>query len=326
MRGWRTAGPFLAPFTVVFAVFLCYPAVYSLWLSLRKTSIYSDLFHVFSSMEYCGLENYRRLLHETAFFWSLLMTSYYAVIYIPLLIALALGLATILNNRLPGARIFRSAFFLPNVLDLFVVAVVWTAIYAPKYGVLEKVLDAVGLSGRFPTGILDDPWWAIPAVAFAVALKSAGFGMILYLAAIQNIPHDVYEAAEIDGATAWQRLTKITIPLVKPITLLLVVTGLLGCLQAFAEIYAMTSGRPYVTLPDSTPFFGGTTQAATKVSGYFLFEKFYVSYEYGYAAAISVVLLLIGLPLSILAFVAFQPDAAPLRDRLARLFRRAEAA
>lgn len=324
LRGWRTVAPFLLPFTAVFAVFLVYPAFYSVWLSFRKATIYTDLFNIFGAMEYVGLDNYRRLLTDKQFYWSLCMTGAYGAIIIPLTIGIALGLATLLNNRLPGARFFRSAFFLPTVLDLFVVSIVWTAIYAPNFGVLAQALALFGISDKevFPTGLLGDAWWALPAVAVAVALKGSGFGMVLYLAAIQNIPADVYEAAEIDGATAWQRLTKITIPLVKPITLLLVVTGILGSLQAFAEFYAMTGGTPYVTLPDDIPFLGGTTQGVTRVSGYYLFDNFYTARAYGYAAAISVGLLFVALPVSAVSFVLFQPDAEAIRTRLGRLFRR----
>lgn len=322
MRSWRVVAPFLLPFAAVFVVFLCFPAIYSVWLSFRKASLYADLFAIFRSMDYVGLENYRRLAGDRAFYWSLLLTAYYAVVYIPFMIGLALGLAAILNNRLPFARLFRSAYFLPHVLDLFVVAFVWRQIFAPRYGFLDQVLAALGIASPFPEGILAHPWWALPAVAIAVALKQCGFGMVLYLAAIQNIPADVYEAAEIDGATAWQKLTRITIPLVKPITLLLVVTGLLGCLQAFAEIYAMAEGKPYLALPAGLPFFGGTTQGMSRVSGYYLFQSFYEAQEYGYAAAISVALLAVALPISVASFILFQPDAAPWRERLARFRKR----
>ncbi|HBW47551.1 TPA: hypothetical protein DEF17_06420 [bacterium] len=312
-RSLKTVIPFLLPFTAVFAVFLLYPAVYSVYLSFLKATIYTDLSRIFSDMKWCGLENYQKLLYDTNFYWSLIMTLYYAVLVIPMNIALSLVLASILSNELPGAKFFRAAFYLPNVLDLFVIAVVWTAIYAPNYGVIDQLTAALGLEKIFENGILADPWWAMPGIAVSVVLKGSGFGMILYLAAIQNIPRDIYEAADIDGASAWQKFTKITVPLVKPITLLLVVTGILGSLMAFSEIYAMTGGRPYETLPDSIPFFGGTTQGTTNLSGYYLFSKFYVAQEYGYAAAISVALLIISLPLSILSFFAFQSEGPSLR-------------
>lgn len=319
---WRTVFPFLLPFTAIFLLFLAYPAVYSIYLSFMKASIYTDLTRIFADMTYAGLDNYRQLLHDKQFFWSLLMTMYYGLLTVPAGIGLSLILAAILSNKLPGAHFFRSAFYLPNVLDLFVISVVWTAIYAPTYGVLDQFLKLVGVDKLFENGILADPWWAMPGIAIMVVLKGSGFGMILYLAAIQNIPADVYEAADIDGASKWKQFTNITIPLVKPVTLLLVITGILGSLMAFSEIYAMTSGRPFETIPKTVPFFGGTTQGTTMLSGYYLFNKFYVSQEYGYAAAISVGLLVISLPLSVISFFLFRADGPSFSETMGKLFKR----
>jgi ABC-type sugar transport system permease subunit len=321
-RSWKTVLPFLLPFTAIFLVFLFYPAVYSIYLSFRKATIYTDLTRIFADMTWAGFENYKRLLDDKQFFWSLLMTAYYAVLVIPFGTGFSLLLAALLSNKLPGARFFRAAFYLPNVLDLFVIAVVWTAIYAPTYGVIDQLTAALGLGPIFDHGILADPWWAMPGIALMVILKNSGFGMILYLAAIQNIPIDVYEASDIDGATAWQKLTRITIPLVKHVTLLLIVTGILGSLMAFSEIYALTQGRPFESIPSGLPYFGGTTQGTTMLSGFYLFQKFYVSQDYGYAAALSVALLIISLPLSAVAFFAFQADAPPIKERITAFFRK----
>lgn len=317
-RSWKSVWPFLLPFTSIFAVFLLFPAFYSIYLSFKKADIYTDLTSIWTSMRWVGFENYVKLMHDKSFFWSLLMTLYYAVLVIPMGIGLSLSLAAILSNRLPGAKFFRSAYFLPHVLDLFVIAVVWTSIYAPTYGVLDQLFSIFHVKTFFEKGVLADPWWAMPGIALAVVLKGSGFGMILYLAAIQNIPADVYEAADIDGANAWQKFSRITVPLVKPVTLLLVVTGILGSLMAFSEVYAMTQGKPFETLPSTMPLFHGTTQGTTRLSGFYLFEKFYVAQEYGYASAISVVLLLISLPLSIVAFFAFRTDGPGFRQVVAK--------
>jgi multiple sugar transport system permease protein len=321
-RSWKTVLPFLLPFTSIFLVFLFFPALYSIFLSFQKATIYTDLTRIFSDMRFAGMDNYVRLLEDKEFFWSLLMTAYYAMLVIPFGTGFSLLLAALLSNKLPGARFFRSAFYLPNVLDLFVIAVVWTAIYAPNYGVIDQITKAMGLEPIFEHGILADPWWAMPGIALMCILKNSGFGMILYLAAIQNIPADVYEAADIDGATPWQKLTRITIPLVKHVTLLLIVTGILGSLMAFSEIYALTSGRPFESIPDGVPFFGGTTQGTTRLSGFYLFQIFFINQDYGYAAALSVALLIISLPLSAVAFFAFQADAPPIKERLMSLFKK----
>ncbi len=329
-KSWRSVWPFLLPFTSIFAVFLLFPAIYSIYLSFKHADIYADLTNIWTSMRWVGLENYQKLLYDQSFYWSLLMTLYYAVLVIPMGIFLSLSLAAILSNNLPGAKFFRAAYFLPHVLDLFVIAVVWTSIYAPNYGVLDQILGFFQMDKTSPireSGVLAHPWWAMAGIALAVVLKGSGFGMILYLAAIQNIPADVYEAAEIDGANGWQKFTRITMPLVKPVTLLLVVTGILGSLMAFSEVYAMTQGKPNETLPQTAmlfgqqmriPFLGGASVGTTKVSGYYLFDKFYVAQDYGYASAISVALLFISLPLSVIAFFVFRTDGPGFRQVIAK--------
>ena len=128
------------------------------------------------------------------------------------------------------------------------------------------------------------PASAMPSVVATNVLKGAGFGMILYLSAIQNIPQSLYEAAEIDGASAWQRFRSITLPLVKPITFFMVIIGTISALNAFAEVYAMTSGGPNIDI-------GGRALGATWVTGYYVFDAFYNQFKLGYAAAMSYVLL-----------------------------------
>lgn len=284
---------FLAPFLAVFSVFLLYPIVYSLMLSFQKNTIYSDFYNIFADMRFVGLENYITLLNDPEFWWSLLLTFYYALLTIPAFIGLSLLLALLLNNRLAGKSFFRGAFFLPNVLDMLVIGIIWTLIYAPKYGLLAIVGRSLQIESLADAGLMSNTWTALPAVALAMVLKGSGFGMILYLTAIQNIPQSIYEAAEFDGAGWWDKLRHITWPLVKPITLFLVVTGVLGSLNAFTEIFAMTnSGGPNVSVL-------GHTVGATRISGFYLFRMFEDG-QYGYAAAVSYVLLIVAIIVSIL--------------------------
>lgn len=285
---------YLLPFLVVFGVFLGYPIIYSLFLSFHKTSIYSDWYNVFGDMQWCGFGNYVQLLTVDAeFWWSLVVTLLYAALTIPVGIALSLLLAVLLNNKLPGRSFFRSAYFLPNVLDLLVVGIIWVLIYSPRYGLLDFVLNKIGITFFSDTGFLGNPWTALPAIALAMVLKGAGFGMILFLTAIQNISTSVYEAAEVDGASWWDKLRHITIPLVKPIILFMIITGVLASLNAFTEIYAMTnaSGGPITQVL-------GRTVGATKLSGFYLFKTFERG-QYGYAAAISYLLLIIAMVISV---------------------------
>jgi len=290
---WRdtvTALAFLSPFLIVYAVFLIYPIFYSMYLSFRTVAPDTDMFNIFADMKFVGLKNYITLLKDYHFWWSLAVTFYYAVLYIPLLIFTSLILAVLLNNQLKGHSFFRSAYFMPNVLDMFVVGTIWMFLYAPQGGVITQILNAVGIDYFAREGILGNPRTAMLGVVVALVLKNAGFGMILFLAAIQNISSSVYEAADIDGANNFQKFTKITIPLVKPVILFMVVTGMIGALNSFTEIYAMTQGKPNVVV-------FGKTMEATRVAGYYLFRQ-WDRMNYGYAAAMSYILLFITLGVS----------------------------
>ncbi len=279
------AAGFLSPFMLLFGTFLIFPIFYSFYLSFFGSPTDYSL----SNLEFVGLANYKRIITDFQFWWSLGVTALYGVISIPLGICASLALALLLDNKLFGKSFFRSAFFLPNVLDMLVVGVIWTLIYAPKFGALAQITTWLMGENNFfnTTGLLGSPYTALLAVVIAMVLKGAGFGMVLFLAALQNIPEAVYEAADIDGASEWQKFTKITVPLLRPIIIFMVITGVIGSLNAFTEIYAMTSGGPQVVM-------GGETVGSTSVAGYYLFKQF-DSGNYGYAAAISYMLLIITL-------------------------------
>ncbi len=279
------AAGFLLPFMLLFGVFLIFPIFYSFYLSFFGSPTDYSL----TNLEFVGLANYKRIMSDFQFWWSLGVTAFYGVLSIPLGICASLALALLLDNKLFGKSFFRSAFFLPNVLDMLVVGVIWTLIYAPKFGALAQITTwLIGENNFFnTTGLLGSPMTALLAVVVAMVLKGAGFGMVLFLAALQNIPEAVYEAADIDGASEWQKFTKITVPLLRPIIVFMVITGVIGSLNAFTEIYAMTSGGPQVVM-------GGETVGSTSVAGYYLFKQF-DSGNYGYAAAISYMLLIITL-------------------------------
>ncbi len=286
-----TAYAFLAPFLAIFAIFLAFPVFYSLFLALHRVP--ADSFDIFGGLEFVGLANFAKLLADVRFWWSVLMTLYYAGLIIPSGIAVSLALALLLNNRLRGVAAYRSAFFMPYVLDMLVVGIVWTLIYSPHVGVLVRILENFGITTFSERGFLGTPASAMPSVVLANVLKGAGFGMILYLSAIQNIPPSLYEAAAIDGATRWQRFRRITLPLVKPITFFMIIIGTISALNAFVEVYAMTGGGPNVDV-------GGRALGATWVTGYYVFDTFYNQFRLGYAAAMSYVLLALTLVVTFL--------------------------
>jgi ABC-type sugar transport system permease subunit len=288
---------FLSPFIVIFAVFLAYPLFYSFYLSLNKVTV---LVNVFDNLTFVGFRNFVALFKDGLFGWSLLMTLYYAALIVPLGISTSLLLAVFLNNRLRLNKLFRTAFFLPYVLDLFVVGIVWTFIYSPHFGILTRIFEAVGITYFSEQGFLGRPATAMPAVVIVNVLKGAGFGMVLYLAALQNIPESVYEAAEVDGASWWQKLTRITIPLLSPVTLFMVIVGVVAALNAFVEVFAMTTGGPSVNV-------GERAYGATWVTGYYLFDTFYVRLKLGYAAAMSYVLLAIAVAVSMVNLRLLRP-------------------
>lgn len=305
MSGQTTTRPetvaslaFLSPFLTLFALFMVFPIFYSFYLSFFGSPTDFSL----ANLEFVGLQNYAVLLKDMSFWWSLAVVALYGGISIPLGISLALVLALLLNNKLFGKNFFRSAFFLPNILDMLVVGVIWTLIYAPRYGALAQITAAFLGPDQFfnNTGLLGSPWTALPAVVIAMVLKGAGFGMVLFLAALQNIPEAVYEAADIDGASEWQKFRHITVPLLKPIIFFMVLTGVIGSLNAFTEIYAMTAGGPQVVIE-------GETLGSTTVAGYYLYKQFEAG-RYGYAAAISYVLLFITIAITLLQQWVFPQD------------------
>ncbi len=286
---WRdnlTAGSLLLPFSIIFFGFLAYPIIYSLNLSLHRVT---DLYDVFGGLKWVGLQNYANLLTDPEFWWALLMTLYYAVLSISLSIIVSFTLAVLLHQGIRAAKIYRTAFFMPYVLDLFVVAIVWTFIYSAPYGILPQLLGKL-YSKWSGINFLALPSTAMLAIVFAMVLKNAGFGMILFLAGLQNIPHSLYEAAEIDGATGIKKHWYVTLPMLKPIVLFMIVTGLIASLSAFAEFYGMTGGGPIVNL-------GGRALGVTKVTGLYLFRAF-ENLKLGYAAATSFILLILTVALS----------------------------
>ncbi|MBK6314084.1 MAG: sugar ABC transporter permease [Blastocatellia bacterium] len=263
---------FLAPFLIAFVVFLGYPILYSLYLSFHETTVFTDWFNIFGDMRWAGFGNYSDLLfNDFEFWWSLYRTLIYALMMIPAQIVIGFFLAVLLREKLPGRDFFRGAYFMPHVLDVFVVGTIWVLIYSPNYGLLDVLLTRIGL-------------------------KSAGFGMILFLAAMSNIPESVYEAADIDGANFWQKHRHVTFPLVKPIILFLIITGLMGALNAFTEIYAMAATKYAQGGPFIDAF--GHTVGVTKVSGFYLYKTFEQG-DYGRAAAMSFLLLIVAFTISV---------------------------
>jgi len=286
--------PFLLPFMTVFLVFIGYPLVYSAWISLHRVTLFTDYYDVFGTMEFVGLGNYALILTDPFFLWSVFLTLIYSVLMIAPGIALSLFLALFLNKQTKVAGFMRSGFFLPNVFDIYVVGVIWLLIYNPSDGIISGAMRLLGfgpLTDLADQGLLGNAWTSLPAIALVMVLKNAGFGMILFLIRLNNISESIFEAADVDGASPWQKLIHITVPQLKPTILFLTITGLVGSLNAFAEIFALTDNTGGVSfkLGESGPIL-----KSANISGYHLYKTF-DQFNYGQAAAISFMLLFLAI-------------------------------
>jgi multiple sugar transport system permease protein len=235
-----SAGIFLAPALLLIAVFFFLPVLAALLLSFTDFDIYAlgDL----DRLRFVGFSNYLHLLQSPLFWTALGNTGYFVVVGGPLSVAVSLGAALMVNSRLtrfPG--LFRTAFFLPVVTTLVAVAVVWRYLYHPRYGLLNYALSLLGID---PIDWLGDPDWAMPAIILMAVWKNFGFNMIIFIAGLQNIPTTLYEAARIDGASAWRQFRYITLPLLGPTFLFVALMTMIGYFQVFAEPYVMTQGGP----------------------------------------------------------------------------------
>ncbi len=236
-----TAGwVFAAPALTVIAVFFGLPVVAAFALSLTDFDIYAlaDL----HNLRFVGLGNYIGLLHDPLFWKALLNTLYFVGVGVPLSIAVSLGAALLLHSRLGFFKpLFRTAFFAPVVTTVVAVAVIWRYLFHTRYGLVNWGLSSLGVD---PVDWLGDPHWAMPTIILFAVWKNFGYNMIIFLAGLQAIPEDLYEAARIDGASRWRQFLHVTLPMLGPTLLLVGILTLSGYFQLFAEPYVMTQGGP----------------------------------------------------------------------------------
>jgi multiple sugar transport system permease protein len=267
----RAAWGFVAPALLAIAVFFVVPVIAALVLSFTDFDIYgvADRHNV----RFIGLDNYRRLF-ATPLFWSALgNTAFFVVVGAPLSIAVSLGTAVLINARLVRARgMFRTALFAPVVTTVVAVAVIWRYIFHTRYGFLNYVLGWFGIDA---IDWLGDPHWSMPAMIVFAVWKNFGYNMIIFVAGLQSIPAELYEAARIDGAGRLAQFRFITLPALAPTMLLVTILTMVGYFQLFAEPYVMTRGGP--------------AQSTTSVL-YFMFEEGFKWWNLGYASAVAFVL------------------------------------
>lgn len=231
---------FLAPSIGAIFIFFFIPVVAAFIISFTDFDIYT--LGDFSTLRFIGLDNYSKLLNDELFWTALKNTFYFVVVAGPLSIAVSLSAALLLNSKLAKFKsLFRLAYFLPVVTTLVAVAIVWRFIYHPNFGILNFFLGLVGIN---PIDWLGDPFWAMPSIILLAVWKNFGYNMIIFIAGLQNIPEELYEAADIEGANVFQKFRHITLPMLAPTTLFVSIITMIGYFQLFAEPYVMTQGGP----------------------------------------------------------------------------------
>ena len=236
LAGWLFAGPAL----LVIALFFGVPVLAALALSVTDFDIYAlaDI----GNLRFVGLRNYITLLQNPLFWKALGNTFYFVLVGVPLSIAASLGAALLLHSKLSRLRpFFRTALFAPVVTTVVAVAVIWRYLFHTQYGMVNWGLSSLGIA---PVDWLGDPAWAMPTIILFAVWKNFGYNMIIFLAGLQAIPEDLYEAARIDGASGWRQFRHVTLPMLGPVLLLVGILTMAGYFQMFAEPYVMTQGGP----------------------------------------------------------------------------------
>ena len=257
---------FLAPWIVGFLIFTLYPIISSLFYSFTD-------YNIISPPKFVGLQNYANLMNDDLFFKSINVTLYYTFLSVPLQLIISLGLALLLNQKIPRMGFFRTALYLPSMVSGVVMSLLWLWIFNSEFGLLNYMLSLLGIKG--PMWLMDERW-AIPALIL-MSLWLTGSGMVVFLAALQGVPASLREAAVLDGASRWQQLRVITLPMISPIILFQFIIGIIDSFQTFTQAVVMTrNGGPHY---------------ATYFYVFNLYTNAFRNYKIGYASALAWLLL-----------------------------------
>lgn len=267
---------FVAPNLILFGIFTYWPMVQNVRLSTVRWDMLAPV------KVPVGLDNYRYLWNDDTFRQVMVNTFVFTIGAVGFSLVIGLGAALLLNQPLRGRDGARAVLFAPTLLSGAAISIVWVYIFDPRYGLLNQILDWVRLDSP---NWLNDPNWAMPAVIIVYVWKNLGFTAVIYLAGLQAIPRDLYEAAKVDGAGALWRFRSVTMPMLSPITFFLVVTSILNTFQAFDIIRVMTSGGPV---------------DATNTLIYYVYEQGFIAFNAGRAAAASLVLFAIMLVITLI--------------------------
>lgn len=265
MRKEWTAYLFLAPGLILFCIFTLFAVVFSFYISFHEWNILEP------TKPFVWLENYARLWADKKFHQAVFNTLYYTAGTVPLTMSCGLLIALLLNNRIRARGVFRTLYYVPVITPLVVSAIIWKWVYQGDYGLLNYYLSRLGLI-KDSLLWLADPNLAMPSVILMSVWGGAGYHMVIFLAGLQSIPEEFYDAAKVDGAGPMRRFWHITVPLLGPTTFFLFVTSVIGSFQVFTQIYIMTSGGPL---------------RRTTTIGYYLYEKAFRHFDMGYATAMA---------------------------------------
>jgi cellobiose transport system permease protein len=266
---------YIAPFFVLFGIFGLYPLVYTAWVSLHDWELASD------EHPWSGLDNYSRLVSDPVF-WNALWNTVgiFLLSTVPQL-TLALFIASLLNRKLRGRTFFRLGVILPMATSVAAVSIVFSQLFSRDFGMINWLLGGIGVG---PIEWQASKWSSWSAVASMVNWRWTGYNALIYLAAMQAVSRDLYEAAALDGASAWKQFTKVTIPLLRPTILFTVIISTIGGFQLFTEPLLFNSG--------SSNYQGGSLRQSQTVAMY-VWENAFVKFDFGYASAVAWVLFLI---------------------------------
>jgi multiple sugar transport system permease protein len=283
---------FLAPYLILFTGFVVFPAVYGLWVSFHSWDL------LLPNKPWVGLENYRNLLDTSSssggdFWQAMKATAIFSVFSVPLLVALPLGVALMLNQKFRGRNFFRAVYFAPYVLGVAVIGVLWTLLLDPNIGVLNYYLEKVGAPENIAwTTSLPWAWIALVGVTVWWTL---GYNAVIYLAGLQDIPRELYEAAKVDGASRWSRFRNVTLPGLRPVLVFIVTITILASANMFGQAWLITGGAP-----------GNDTRTAIML----IAQEGLQNFRLGSAAAMSFVLAFFLMIVSLITFFLFRERKA----------------
>lgn len=262
------------PALTIYLIFSVIPIFISFYYSTMS-------WNGFSEMQYIGLANFKEVLQDSVFWDSVINNILVVLASVFGQIPIALALALLLNRKIKGAKFFRTIGFMPVVISTVVISITWRMIYNSEYGMINNLLEAVGL-GFLQQNWLGDPTWAMIAVCITIIWQYVGLYFIIFLSALQTVPNEILEAAELDGASEWKKTIHVVLPSIWNIILISIVLCISGSLKTFDLIFVMTSGGP---------------ANATEVMATYMYDKTFEGLRYGYGSAISVLIFVFSITL-----------------------------